>query len=310
MGRRLLLIDEGASGFGSKLSACSPALEGPRCNPREWGAASTDGKAQLLVPVVFAAGPLWMEFFRDLSRSVVPVPVLAVLGADTGGDLLSAASDVADDFMVWAADRAGELGTRVARLLGTVENVQPIAENLTHHAALGHMLGESAAFITLLTRIPIVARSEGVVLILGETGTGKELCARAVHHMSARRHQPFIPVDCAALPDHLLENELFGHTRGAFTDAHKDQGGLLAMADGGTLFLDEIDSLALPVQAKLLRVIEERTYRPLGSDHFVSVNVRIIAASNRPLAELVERQLFRSDLYFRLNLLSRRPPPL
>ena len=310
MSRRLLLIDDGASGFGSELSACSPALEVLRCDPREWGTASTDGKAHLLVPVAFAAGPLWTEFFGNLSRLVVAVPVLAIVGPDTGSDLLSAAARAADDFMVWDGDRGDELRTRVARLLGPAENVQPIAENLARQAALGQMLGESASFVTLLTRIPIVARNDGVVLIQGETGTGKELCARAVHHMSARKHQPFIPVDCAALPDHLLENELFGHTRGAFTDAHKDQVGLLAMAEGGTLFLDEIDSLALPVQAKLLRVIEERAYRPLGSDRFVSANIRIVAASNRPLDELVRHHQFRPDLYFRLNIMSLHLPPL
>src|SRR3954451_4229019 len=310
MSRRLLLIDDGASGLGSELRACSPSLEVLRCDPREWGAASTDGKAHLLVPVAFDAAPVWTEFFGNLSRSVVPMPVLAIVGPDTGSDLLSAAAGAADDFMVWTAERGGELRTRVARLLGPAENVQPITENLARQAALGQMLGESASFITLLRRIPIVARNEGVVLIQGETGTGKELCARAVHHLSARKHQPFIPVDCAALPDHLLENELFGHTRGAFTDAHKDQVGLLAMANGGTLFLDEIDSPALPIQAKLLRVIEERTYRPLGSERFERANIRIVAASNRPLDELVRRQQFRPDLYFRLNVMSLHLPPL
>src|SRR5262249_14845383 len=152
--------------------------------------------------------------------------------------------------------------------------------------ALCRLVGESPALTTAIARIPQIARSDGVVLILGETGTGKELCARAVHHLSPRRHLPFIPVDCAALPEQLLENELFGHARGAFTDAHREQGGLVAMAEGGTLFLDEIDSLALPLQAKLLRLIEERTYKPLGGDRFARANVRILAAANRRLDEL------------------------
>ena len=128
--------------------------------------------------------------------------------------------------------------------------------------------------------------------------------------MSPRRHLPFIPVDCAAIPDHLLENELFGHLRGAFTDAHRDQNGLVALAEGGTLFLDEIDSLALPVQAKLLRLIEERSYKPLGGERFVQANIRIIAASNRPLHELVQSRQFRADLFFRLNVLELHLPPL
>ncbi len=311
MSRRLLLIDDGASGFAAQLSGCAvPPPEVVRCGAREWGPAFADGKVDLLVPVALAADAIWTEFFRLLGRAAAPAPVLAILGAGTGGDLLSVAARAADDFMVWGADRGGELRTRVARLLGPGENARSIAESLTRHAALGQMIGESPAFQSLVGRIPIVARGEGVVLIQGETGTGKELCARAVHHMSARRHHPFIPVDCAALPDHLLENELFGHTRGAFTDAHRDQAGLVAMADGGTLFLDEIDSLALPVQAKLLRVIEDRAYRPLGSDRFVRANIRIVAASNRPLDDLVKRQQFRSDLFFRLNVLTLHVPPL
>jgi two-component system response regulator GlrR len=311
MSRRLLLIDDGASGFARELTACGvPAPDVLRCDAKEWGSATSGGKVHLLVPVVFAGGPFWTDFFTGLSRSVVPAPVLAILGAGTGGDLLSAAARAADDFMVWGVDRIGELRTRITRLLGPDENVREIAETLSCHAALGQMLGDSPSFMSLVARIPIVARSNCVVLIQGETGSGKELCARAVHHMSERRHQPFIPVDCAALPDHLLENELFGHTRGAFTDAHRDQIGLVTMADGGTLFLDEIDSLAPPMQAKLLRVIEERAYRPLGSDRFVRANIRIIAASNRPLDGLVQRQQFRSDLYFRLNVLSLSVPPL
>src|SRR5207247_1989977 len=143
-----------------------------------------------------------------------------------------------------------------------------------------------------------------------ETGTGKELCARAIHHLSSRRSFPFIPVDCAALPDHLFENEFFGHARGAFTDAHAEQKGLVAMAEGGTLFLDEIDALALTAQAKLLRFLEERAFKPLGADRFVKADVHVLAATNRSLEALIRNGQFRSDLYFRLNVLSLHLTPL
>jgi DNA-binding NtrC family response regulator len=165
-------------------------------------------------------------------------------------------------------------------------------------------------FTALVTKIPAVARATSPVLILGETGTGKELCARALHHLSARRQAPFIPIDCATLPDQLCENELFGHVRGAYTDAHSSQRGLVAMADGGTLFLDEIDSLTLSSQAKLLRLLQEGTYKPLGADRFHLADVRIIAASNLNLGHLVQLKTFRADLYFRLNVLQLDMPPL
>jgi DNA-binding NtrC family response regulator len=136
------------------------------------------------------------------------------------------------------------------------------------------------------------------------------LSARAIHHLSRRRNFPFIAVDCSAFPDHLFENEMFGHARGAFTDAHRDQRGLIAMAERGTLFLDEVDSLSLPSQAKLLRFLQERTYRPLGADKFVRAEVNVLAATNRDLEKLVAEQRFRSDLFFRINVLRLHMIPL
>ena len=148
------------------------------------------------------------------------------------------------------------------------------------------------------------------MLITGETGTGKELCARAIHHLGPRRSYPFIPVDCGALPDHLFENELFGHAKGAFTDARADQRGFVAMADGGTLFLDEVDALPAAAQSKLLRFLQERTFKPLGADRFVRADVNVLAATNRDIDALVREHRFRSDLYFRLNVLSLHLVPL
>jgi transcriptional regulator with GAF, ATPase, and Fis domain len=158
--------------------------------------------------------------------------------------------------------------------------------------------------------IPILSVSKSTVLISGETGTGKELFARAIHYCGDRRSKPFVPVNCAALPDHLIENELFGHSKGAFTGALLEKQGLLHQADGGTLFLDEINSLSLSVQSKLLRVLQDQEFRPLGSTKSKTINVKIIAATNTDLRYLVETRQFREDLFYRLNVLSLVLPPL
>jgi DNA-binding NtrC family response regulator len=148
------------------------------------------------------------------------------------------------------------------------------------------------------------------VLIGGETGVGKELFARAIHYNGERRSRPFIPINCSALPDHLFENEVFGHARGAYTDAGSAEKGLLGEAEGGTVFFDEIDTLAPSSQAKLLRLLQDREYRPLGSSKSLVADTRVIAATNMDLRELVAEHRFREDLFHRLNVLSLRVPPL
>ncbi len=174
----------------------------------------------------------------------------------------------------------------------------------------GALVGESESFVRAIKNIPPLAQSDATVLICGETGTGKELFARAIHYHSPRRNKPFIPVNCAALPDHLFENELFGHVKGAFTDANSSEKGLIAEAEGGTLILDEVDTLSPAAQAKLLRFLQNGEYRPLGSSRSVTANVRIIAATNADLFDRVKAKLFREDLYYRLNALSLIIPPL
>lgn len=172
------------------------------------------------------------------------------------------------------------------------------------------LIGTSKCFLQATGMIPILSASKSTVLISGETGTGKELFARAIHYSGERRSKPFVPVNCAALPDHLIENELFGHSRGAFTGALLEKPGLLHEADGGTLFLDEINSLGLSVQSKLLRVLQDQEFRPLGSTKSKKINVKIIAAANTDLRHLVETRQFREDLFYRLNVLSLTLPPL
>jgi transcriptional regulator with PAS, ATPase and Fis domain len=155
-----------------------------------------------------------------------------------------------------------------------------------------------------------VAGSDSTVLVQGETGTGKELMARAVHDLSRRRNKPFVAINCGALPDTLLESELFGYKAGAFTDASKDKPGHFALAEGGTILLDEIGDLSAAFQARLLRVIQEKTYQPLGGTVPVEADVRIIAATNKDLSELVKTGQFRQDLFYRINVVLLEIPPL
>jgi DNA-binding NtrC family response regulator len=177
-------------------------------------------------------------------------------------------------------------------------------------AGLKQLIGRSPVFLSQVENLPLIARSEANVLIVGETGTGKELYARAIHYRSERAGRPFMPVNCGAIPIELVENELFGHERGAFTSASNLQTGLIAEANGGTLFLDEIDCLPLMGQVKLLRFLQEKEYRPLGSSKMRQADVRIIAASNLDFPEAVRSGRVRQDLFYRLNVISVSLPPL
>ncbi len=173
-----------------------------------------------------------------------------------------------------------------------------------------NLVGESAAFKQTIGLIQRIACCDATALIQGETGTGKELAARAIHYLGPRRAFPFIPVNCGAIPDNLIENELFGHQKGAFTDAREPRRGLIAQANGGTLFLDEVDALSPKGQVTLLRFLQDLHYRPLGSAREERANLRVIAATNVDLAELVEEKQYRSDLFYRLRILALELPPL
>ncbi len=185
-----------------------------------------------------------------------------------------------------------------------------LREELRSHAAFEGIVGASPAMRAVFDRIRTVAPSDVTVLIEGESGTGKERVARALHNASLRAAGPFVALSCAALPESLLEAELFGHARGAFTDARKDKRGRFELAEGGTFFLDDIDDMPLSVQVKLLRVLQERTVERLGEERTRSIDIRIVAATKAPLSELVRGGKFREDLYYRINVVPIQLPPL
>jgi len=172
------------------------------------------------------------------------------------------------------------------------------------------IVGRSRAIQDLIHKLELVARSKSTILITGETGTGKELAARAIHDRSEQRDMPLIKVSCAAIPEGLLESELFGHVRGAFTGATSNKKGKFALADGGSIFLDEIGTMSPALQAKLLRVLQEREFEPLGAERSQSVDVRVIAATNRNLRKMVADGAFLEDLYYRLSVIPIEIPPL
>ncbi len=207
------------------------------------------------------------------------------------------------EFLVLALDRA-------VKHRGLQEKVKLLDKALKTSHRFHELIGESPVMRKVMNRLERVADTETSILIAGETGTGKELVAQALHKRSRRRKSPFVPVNCAALPDTLLESELFGHKRGAFTDAKTDRRGLFLQANGGTLFFDEIGDIPLSLQPKLLRSLEERSVRPIGGTSEVAFDVRIIAATNRDIDTAIEEGRFREDLYYRINVIQIDLPPL
>lgn len=311
MSNRILVVEHSnrLSPLGGESVLLSPEWEDTR--RATWDSFSPeylrDGKDLLVIANAVPESERTIDFFRWLRNNPTPIPVFAILPAE-GGDSLKMATEAVDDFLLWPV-RPEELSQRIGRFLGRgPRKLTDIEEMLLAEIGLRQLVGRDPAFLKVLGQVASFGANDVPVLLTGETGTGKELCARVTHSLSKRSRGPFIPVDCGALPDHLFENEVFGHARGAFTDARSDQKGLVALAQGGTLFLDEIDSLSLTAQCKVLRLLQEHIYRPLGSEVFKKADVRIIAATNRNLEELVEKKSFRSDLYFRINVLRIRLP--
>lgn len=257
-------------------------------------------------------GPSGLEVCRSLSSACPELPVVLMTGFGDMDAAIAALRAGAHDFLTKPFDtdvldpvlrRAAEQSVR----LREVARLRQVGEQGEDFAGI---LGGSAEIRRLADIVQRISGSDASVLITGESGSGKELVARAIHSLSKRSRGPFIAINCAAMPDHLLESELFGHERGAFTGARSARVGLLRRAHGGTLFLDEIGDMSLALQPKLLRALQEKQIRPVGSDHEVSFDVRVLAATHRDVQQAVRKGDFRADLFFRLNVISIHVPPL
>lgn len=246
--------------------------------------------------------------FQSMSTELSELPIIVVIEACEPDEMFSLLKLGAQDFITPPL-KAIDILPRLWRLLEQKRQ----GEALTHKLkklGLKQLVGESPAFISQMKKIPLVAKCDASLLISGETGTGKELCARAIHYLSPRAGKPFIPFNCGAIPNELMENELFGHMQGAFTGASASQPGLIHEANSGTLFLDDIDCLPPLSQVKLLRFLQEKEYRQLGSTKMFQADVRVIAATNIDLEEAVREGKLRKDLYYRLNIIPFMLPAL
>jgi DNA-binding NtrC family response regulator len=253
-----------------------------------------------------------LELLRRLSAARPDVPVIILTAFATMDTAIATIRAGAYDYLS-KPFRMEEIVLVVRRALEARrlerENRQYRAE-LKDRYRVDNLVGQSAAMIAVYKLIARVASLDTTVLLLGETGTGKEVVARSIHYASPRSHRPFVVVDCTSLPDTLFESELFGHARGAFTGAVATRRGLLEAAEGGTVFIDEIGELSAPLQAKLLRALQERAVRRVGDNESISIDARIIAATNRDLKQRVATGAFREDLYYRLNVVTITVPPL
>ncbi len=252
------------------------------------------------------------EFLKEAARLKPGLPILMITAYATPKLAVEAIKAGAIDYLAKPFE-PDELLHAVARC---AERHRLIAENAALKARAGepyrveHIIGESPKIRELRQLIQTVAPTDATVLILGESGTGKELIAGAIHSLSRRAGQNYVRINCAAIPETLLESELFGHEKGAFTGAHRTKRGYVEEADGGTIFLDEIGDMSRPLQAKLLRFLEDGSFTRVGGTQELQVNVRLIAATNRNIVDAIRKDEFREDLFHRLNVMQFRPPPL
>ena len=249
------------------------------------------------------------DFIKAIKRRNDETDVIVITEDCVAGEMSHLLSLGASDFMVPPID-VETIVARIERILTVASRQDDATHSLKTRVGLKMLVGQAASFLAETRKIPLLASCDGRVLISGETGTGKEVFARAIHYLSPRMRHPFVPVSCGAIPVELLENELFGHDKGAFTGANTDKPGLIREAENGTLFLDEVDALPLLAQTKLLRFLQEGEYRPLGASKSFQTDVRVIAASNANLTQAVKEGRLRQDLYYRLNIILINLPPL
>jgi DNA-binding NtrC family response regulator len=253
-----------------------------------------------------------LELLEEVKMLHSEMAVIVMTAFATVSSAVEAMRTGADDYLTkpFALEELAGVLERAAERRTVDAASRQLRDKLRTEQGLGNIIGRSNEMEKLFRILSKVAMTSHPVLILGESGTGKELVARSIHENGPNAVRPFLPVDCGSLVPTLVESELFGYVKGAFTGANRSKDGLLASADGGTVFLDEIGELPLDLQAKLLRALQEKEIRPVGATHRVPINVRILAATNRDLATMVEQGRFRKDLFYRLNVVSLRIPPL
>ena len=273
----------------------------------------TQHKPDLVLTDLVMPGASGMDVIERVRRHDPNIPVIMITAHGSIENAVEVMKHHAADYLTkpfCAEELYGKiqsvLSNRLIERTGLSDGKGPMKNQRWRH----EIIGVSPALERILDLTRRVARTDVNVLIVGESGTGKELLARAIHRLSGRSEQIFVPVDCTSLPENLLESELFGYVKGAFTGATSDKMGLFEFADKGTLFLDEIGEMPIALQAKLLRVLQERTFRPIGGREQIGIDVRVVAASNRDLEKALKDRAFRSDLYYRLNVVTLTLPPL
>ncbi len=267
---------------------------------QEFLAAERPKAPGCLVLDVQLPGLSGLDLQQELAKAGVKIPIIFITGHGDIPTSVRAIKAGALEFLTKPVNREDLLRAIQQAIARDLRARQPNEDTGTHN--FDEIVGTSAALKAVLKQVEVVAPTESTVLILGETGTGKELIARAIHTASSRSGRPFVKLNCAAIPTGLLESELFGHEKGAFTGAIAQRIGRFELADGGTIFLDEVGDIPLELQTKLLRVLQEREFERLGSTRTLRTDARLIAATNRELHNMVEQRKFREDLFYRLNV--------
>jgi DNA-binding NtrC family response regulator len=311
---RILIVDDEPD----MVENCARILRraGHRCltatDPLRAAALLESERPDLMLTDLKMPGMDGMELMRRAHKIDPALPVIVITAFATIESAVAAVKEGAFDYLPknFSVDQLTVSVERALRARSLQVENRNLREQLQSTYGLENVIGRSPSMAQVFELVKKAARSEANILVLGESGTGKELIARAIHANSPRAAQAFVPVDCASLPENLLESELFGHEKGAFTGAIRTKPGLMEVADGGTLFLDEIAELPVGLQVKMLRALQERQIRRVGGTSLVDVDVRVVSATNRDLRDAVTKGQFREELYYRINVIAIQLPPL